>query len=128
MATEWSPNNSPLEFHPVAKIVFEETREPLLSTGGNSDVTKWIWGGVDLCCLPSGQDNISQWSSPDSSPTTATPSSVRFVLPLQDEYQEALESLQGSSQWLSPEIVQATLFVKMGEIRPGLGLAAIPLS
>jgi hypothetical protein len=138
-----SPASPRLQFNRVAKIVFEETVDKLAATrkgtGHGEDISNWIWGGVDLCCLPSGQqqqfdgvDNkgnqgqdllsgiIEQGGPPKRS-------AVRLQLPA-EEWNEVRTTILEGSQWFSKSVSEATILVKMGpNSSPTVGLSAISL-
>jgi hypothetical protein len=110
-----------LDFRKVAKIVFEEMLDKFNET---DDVTKWVWGGVDLCCLPLGGEQDNQ-SSEDRIGKVST---VRLQLP-PDEYDQVLSDLLKNSNQFSKCITDATIMMKMGmdASRNNLGLTAISL-
>jgi hypothetical protein len=88
------------------------------------DVTKWVWGGVDLCCLPLGAEQDSQ-SNEDRIGKVST---VRLQLP-PDEYNQVLSDLLKNSNQFSKSVTDATIMMKMGmdASQDNLGLAAISL-
>ena len=143
-------------FQRTAKIIFEETWLDLnisadtRSKNETEDISSWIWGGADLCCLP-GSAGATQKSSHSTerkdeigeSSGEATPglqvqgqstSSVRLLLET-NEWDELRESLQEGAQFFSKEIAEATVAAKLGRRniphRSGhelsLGLSVMPL-
>ena len=69
-------------------MFFEETND-VLAGKRSDDVTKWVWGGVDLCCAPLNGANDGQVEKRGLDEV----STVRLLLQ-EDEYREALKSLQ----------------------------------
>lgn len=136
MATDTLPSSERLDFGRFAKIVFEETT--LDHTMNTDDLTKWVWGGVDLCCLPPGQEGVAsqeKLSSQDSSqqesvlPTDGQISTVKLQLP-PDEYDLVLQELSESKKYFSKAVTKATILMKMGVdalTSTNIGLAAISL-
>jgi hypothetical protein len=120
MATSYQTSSRRLDFRRVAKIVFEETYDKLAGNQG-SDVTKWVWGGVDLCCAP-----LNGMPSDPNEDSMMKVSIVRLLLQ-QDEYDEVLESFREGSNQFSKDVAEATILVKMGTSNNSLGLTAIPL-
>ena len=144
MATSFGHNDddhiTPIfKFRQVAKIVFEETYEKVIqpkatesgdNTKNDDDPTKWVWGGVDLCCPPDDDKNDDAIGASSSSYMGGN-SSVRLHLP-PDEYDEALRSFKEGTKLISKDVADATIMVKMGigmkrDQMLNLGLAAIPL-
>jgi hypothetical protein len=138
-----SPTSPRLQFNRVAKIVFEETVDKLAATGQGTrigeDITNWVWGGVDLCCLPSGQqqqsdgvensDKQGQDLSSGIVEQGGAPkrSAVRLQLSA-EEWNEVRTSILEGSQWFSKSVSDATILVKMGpNSSPTVGLSAISL-
>jgi hypothetical protein len=139
-----SESSNVLRFGKVAKIVFEETRDHLeqkYKGSDSNDVTTWVWGGVDLCCVPStslhlsnnrrqGQDQgLDQPTIPSvttkMSHQTAV-STVRLGLPV-EEYEEIKKVLEDGTVLFSDEVAKTTILLQMGESRRGLRLTALPL-
>jgi hypothetical protein len=131
MATrfEESSSNHRLDFSRVAKVVYEETFDKLADNSNSEDVTNWVWGGVDLCCIPgtSGQQHNSD-SVADLS--LGQISTVRLHLPL-DEWEEVRQSLVEGASVFSKSVAEATILVKLGRmgasVSETLGLSAISL-
>ena len=133
LATTYKSSSSQrLHFDRVAKIVYEETHNKL-ATGDDKNIS-WVWGGVDLCCLPRdvniAGDNDSYTRQNDSF-RVAQKSAVRLQLP-QEEWEEVRLSLIDGNRWFSKSVSEATILVTMGrnvstEGRK-LGLSAIPLN
>lgn len=136
-----------LNFQRVAKIVFEETHDQFaernaLDNCASEDLTQWMWGGVDLCCLPGASaipPGVVQGSTstlPPQVPTTTTisvnqssgctVSSVRLTLPM-EEYKHVREDLRSGQFLFSSNVAQATILLQMGESRKGLNLTALAL-
>ena len=136
MATDTLSSSERLDFGRFAKIVFEETT--LDHTMNTDDLTKWVWGGVDLCCLPPGQEGVASQeilSPQDSSqqesmlPTDGQISTVKLQLP-PDEYDLVLQELSESKKYFSKAVTKATILMKMGVdalTSTNIGLAAISL-
>jgi hypothetical protein len=128
MATSFQNASRRLCFKRVAKVVFEETNDKLAGNESD-DITKWEWGGVDLCCAPlnGGLDIPSNQTENNAIGKVST---VRLLLQ-QDEYDEVLQSLREGGNLFSRAVSEATIQVKMGigssKIGDGLGLTAIPL-
>lgn len=124
-----------LDFCQIAKVVYEETHDRL-SNRFDDDITKWVWGGVDLCCAPSLPLNSYGRSMVDDTETTEKTqalSSVRLYLE-KNEYDEIVKSLRQSRKFFSKQVEEATILVKMGipqsdirRRRHRLGLSAIKL-
>lgn len=123
-------------FQKSAKIIFEETWLDVDTTSSNAnemeDISSWIWGGADLCCLPdsaggtstaaSGSANNKTHNTSDSTSSSneTTPgsqaqseSSVRLLLET-NEWDELRDSLQKGAQLFSKEVVDATVAAKLG--------------
>jgi hypothetical protein len=133
MATRFEESSSHqhrLDFSRVAKVVYEETLDKLTDNNHNSeDVTNWVWGGVDLCCIPgtSGELHNSDSVADLSSGRIST---VRLHLPL-DEWEEVRQSLVEGASVFSKSVAEATILVKLGRMGASvgetLGLSAISL-
>ena len=135
-------SSNELRFRKVVKIVFEETVDRLSSesiikesNGNNEDLTKWIWGGVDLCCIPNKSPSLSDKRQDHAQdpkqrtntvkPTSAVPvSTVRLGLPT-DEYEELKQNLEEGTMLLSKDVAKATILLQMGESRNGLKLTIL---
>ena len=123
-------------FKKTAKIIFEETRLDVFTTRGTSeklhnekeDISNWIWGGADLCCLPdtTGVNTNTPGSSArrvnesggDSAPGVQvqggqSTSSVRLLMET-NEWDELRAALQEGAQFFSKEVVDATVSAKLG--------------
>ena len=127
LATTYETSSSQrLHFDRVAKIVYEETYNKL-ATRDNKNISSWVWGGVDLCCLPRDA-NIT---GDNKSFKVAQKSAVRLQLP-QEEWEEVRLSLIEGNRWFSKSVSDATILVTMGQnvSTEGrkLGLSAIPLN
>ena len=129
-----SKDNQRLHWEPVAKIVYEETWDKSRS-GNGSDVTTWVWGGVDLCCTPQKandkSDDITS-NDPATGGEGLVPrkvSSVRLQLP-HDEWLEVRKALIEGSRMFPKAVADATILAKLGRFgiaSNNLGLTAIPL-
>jgi len=116
-----------ISFHRSAKIIFEETCLADGTQGKNSeeDISSWVWGGVDLCCLPDGSsatklpmrhEGVSNTKNPIASIETTqeqSTSSVRLLLET-NEWDELRTSLQLGGQVFSKKVVEATVAAKLG--------------
>ena len=123
-------------FKKTAKIIFEETEVEVIATSGTNetlhsekeDISKWIWGGADLCCLPdaTGVNTNTLDSSAargnesggDSAPSFQvqgghSTSSVRLMMET-NEWDELRAALQEGTQFFSKEVVDATVAAKLG--------------
>jgi hypothetical protein len=122
-------SNHRLDFSRVAKVVYEETVDKLADNYNSEDVTNWVWGGVDLCCIPgtSGELHNSDSVADLSSRQIST---VRLHLPL-DEWEEVRQSLVEGASVFPKSVAEATILVKLGRMGASvgetLGLSAIPL-
>lgn len=131
MATrfEESSSNHCLNFTRIAKVVYEETLDKLADNHNSDDVTNWVWGGVDLCCIP-GTSNGLHNSDSVADLSSGQMSTVRLHLPL-DEWEEVRQSLVEGASVFSKSVAEATILVKLGRIGASvgetLGLSAIPL-
>ena len=136
-------SSNALRFRKKAKIVFEETVDRLLSksikkknNGDSEDITKWIWGGVDLCCIPAPNSPSLSDKQQDhaqgpnqrtntSEPTSTVPvSTVRLGLPT-DEYEALKQDLEEGTMLFSTDVAKATILLQMGESRHGLKLTTL---
>eukprot|EP00980_Cylindrotheca_fusiformis_P030378 scaffold24732_cov162-Cylindrotheca_fusiformis.AAC.3 len=115
--------NGRLQFRKVVKLVFEETVDKF-ELSDNDDATKWMWGGVDLCCLPLGADG----SSTTTNDRLGDVSTVRLSLP-PDEYKQVHNDMVENSNLFARAVTDATIMMRMGmeTSRENLGLTAISL-
>lgn len=126
IATAVVNNTERLKFRKVAKLVFEETLDMFKKNETEDDVTKWVWGGVDLCCIPLVAER--QDGQSDSPEKLGQVSTVRIQLP-SDEYDRVLRDLRRNSHLFSKSVSDATIKMKMGmeASLENLGLTAISL-
>ncbi|KAG7338556.1 MYND finger domain containing protein [Nitzschia inconspicua] len=124
----------------VAKVVFEESAYPPTGGGSEDYGSQWLWGGTDLCCppqkdipsdlfLPSKtvKTSIRSWEQlPSDVVQKKKASTVRLDVSL-EEYQQIWKELKDSRSMFSSSYEQATILMKMGQVRETLSLAAIPL-
>lgn len=120
----------PVQFQKTAKIIYEESwlddnsvNNSKATTGddGNEDITQWVWGGADLCCLPgtssgslpSASANLAVGKEASKEQPPQTLSSVRLRLEEQ-EWDELRESLQVGSKYFSKEVIDETILTKLG--------------
>lgn len=132
-----------VHFRSTAKIFFEETwlESNDTSYDESGDISSWIWGGSDRCCLPGSTRSGLATEPSDREPTNRitrkreSSSSVRLLLE-ENEWDELKKSLRDSSKFFSKEIVEATVAAKIGKrIIPNrtdgdhtLGLSLVTLS
>jgi len=132
IATSLDEESGRLKFERYAKIVFQETYDKRETKRGT-----WMWGGVDLCCPPmnlGGQNAVDEESSDDiKAPEKSMISTTRILLQ-EEEYFETLQKLREGQKMFTKDVIDATIFVKMGtqptkktEDGNGLGLTAVPL-
>ncbi|KAG7348937.1 MYND finger domain containing protein [Nitzschia inconspicua] len=129
-----------LFFQKVAKVVFEESAYPP-TVGGSEDYgSQWLWGGADLCCPPqkdipsdlflpskTAKTSIRPWEQlPSDVVQKKKASTVRLDVSL-EEYQQIWTELKDSRSMFSSSYEQATILMKMGQVRETRALAAIPL-
>ena len=136
-----------LDFKRVAKIVFEETKDPTRtnknghsttasSSNNNSSSapTQWFWGGVDLCCPPSSSkqkraDHTGNTlnSNDAAEQQQSGASTVKLQLP-QYEYDQVVSDLYaGSQSYFTKAMADATILIKMGGLTDGLRLTAVAI-
>jgi hypothetical protein len=126
----------------VAKIVYEEAIDPTTifsaNNGQNIDSPdgtttvhhqQWIWGGVDLCCLPQQSSSQTPKATSTAGFVTAlkdgrSSSAVQLQLP-KEEYQTVIQDLTVGSRFFNRDVTDATMLLKMGGIWEGLGLSAL---
>jgi hypothetical protein len=133
MATRFEESSSKhqhrLDFSRVAKVVYEETLDKLADNYNSEDVTNWVWGGVDLCCIPGTSGELHNSESVADLPSGKI-STVRLQLP-RDEWEELRTSLVEGSSVFSKSVAEATILVKLGRMGASvgetLGLSAISL-
>lgn len=106
-----------LEFRRVVKIIFEKTDPLLLSRsneGSSDDPMAFTWGGVDLCCPPTGGD-IRNYQSNKISPNgnNASQASINLYLS-SDEWIEMRDSLKNNSRFFSATVSKTTVMLKLG--------------
>lgn len=140
-----------VQFRKTAKIIYEESwfdgkqGSDTMVSGDNTDISSWVWGGADLCCLPNSTTGAPTNSSKydEASVLAATTSklleptsqsSVRLLLEA-PEWDELQQSLRDGANFYSEDTVKATVAAKFGRRnipdRKGelsLGLSIIPLS
>ncbi len=111
-------------FRRVAKLIYEETVEPIAS---QLDVTSWKWGGVDLCCaIPEPRESLDKKSDVEA---TTHQASVRICLPT-EEWHKIRNSLREGSKLFSQDVASATITVKIGKVvseSDAIGLSILPL-
>ena len=144
-------------FKKTAKIIFEETTvgvgnsedREIQPHNDTDDISNWIWGGADLCCLPDAMaakthpvdNSVSKNNGPGSESAIEllgqaqqSTSSVRLLLE-SGEYDELRAALQEGAKFFSKQVSDATVAAKLGRRniphRKGsdlkLGLSAISL-
>lgn len=124
-----------LQFRKVAKIVFEETKDPTVKAGTHKESinrdssVQWFWGGVDLCCIPQEQtparrNDTNNKIEPTPSDEIKSNSTVKLQVP-QNEYDQVLCDLISGQSYFSKDTADATILIKMGGLSDGLKLTAV---
>lgn len=102
-----------MRFEKVLKVIYDETIDRGQHSSNqedDSDGTKWTWGGIDLCCPPSmnNEQDITSLTQPQIKATA-----VRIFLSTQ-EWTALKHALSNGSEYFSDVVKDAIVMSKLG--------------